>query len=58
MKKQKRKRKTISLLAEIESGIKAQQSAGLERWNQIEYLKADMMNFVMEHGLDDYREWS
>ncbi|MEA4971358.1 MAG: relaxase/mobilization nuclease domain-containing protein [Candidatus Pelethousia sp.] len=52
----RQERKTISLLAEIESSIKAQQSAGLERWNKIEYLKqaAKTMNFVTEHDIEAY----
>ena len=46
----------ISLRIALEDSIKAQQSAGYARWNKIEYLKqaAKTMNFVAEHGLDDY----
>ena len=56
VRKTRQERKTISLLAEIESSIKAQQSAGLERWNKIEYLKqaAKTMNFVTEHDIEAY----
>lgn len=56
VRKPRQKRKTISLLAEIESSIKAQQWAGLERWNKIEYLKqaAKTMNFVTEHDIEAY----
>jgi len=56
VKKPRQERKTISLLAEIESSIKAQQSAGLERWNKIAYLKqaAKTMNFVTEHDIEAY----
>lgn len=56
VRKPRQERKTISLLAEIESSIKAQQSAGIERWNKIEYLKqaAKTMNFVTEHGIAAY----
>ena len=52
----KPERKGISLLIDIENSIKAQQSAGYERWAKIENLKraAKTMNFLTEHGIREY----
>ncbi|MEA5058984.1 MAG: relaxase/mobilization nuclease domain-containing protein [Candidatus Pelethousia sp.] len=52
----KPERKGISLLIDIENSIKAQQSAGYERWAKIENLKraAKTMNFLTEHGITEY----
>lgn len=52
----KPERKGISLLIDIENSIKAQQSAGYERWAKIQNLKqaAKTMNFLTEHGITEY----
>ena len=48
----------VSLLIDIQNNIKAQQSAGYQRWATIENLKraAATMNFLTEHGIDSYEE--
>ena len=48
----------ISLLIDIQNNIKAQQSAGYQRWATIENLKraAATMNFLTEHGIGSYEE--
>ena len=48
----------VSLLIEIQNNIKAQQSAGYQRWATIENLKraAATMNFLTEHGIGSYEE--
>ena len=48
----------VSLLIEIQNNIKAQQSAGYQRWATIENLKraATTMNFLAEHGIGSYDE--
>ena len=52
----KPERKGISLLIDIQNSIKAQQSAGYERWAKIQNLKqaAKTMNFLTEHGIMEY----
>ena len=48
----------VSLLIDIQNNIKAQQSAGYQRWAIIENLKraAATMNFLTEHGIGSYEE--
>ena len=48
----------VSLLIDIQNNIKAQQSAGYQRWATIENLKraAATMNFLTEHGISTYGE--
>ncbi len=48
----------VSLLIDIQNNIKAQQSAGYQRWATIENLKraATTMNFLTEHGISTYEE--
>ena len=48
----------VSLLIGIQDNIKAQQSAGYQRWATIEKLKraADTMNFLTEHVIGSYEE--
>ena len=48
----------VSLLIDIQNNIKAQQSAGYQRWATIENLKraAATMNFLTEHGISTYEE--
>ena len=48
----------VSLLIDIQNSIKAQQSAGYQRWATIENLKraAATMNFLTEHGIGSYEE--
>mgnify|MGYP001622976289 CR=1 FL=1 len=57
--RQPRQRKgKVSLLIDIQNNIKAQQSAGYQRWATIENLKraAATMNFLTEHGISTYEE--
>ena len=48
----------VSLLVDIQNNIKAQQSAGYQRWATIENLKraAATINFLTEHGISSYEE--
>ena len=48
----------VSLLIDIQNNIKAQQSAGYQRWATIANLKraAATMNFLTEHGIGSYEE--
>ena len=48
----------VSLLIDIQNNIKAQQSAGYQRWATIENLKraAATMNFLTKHGIGSYEE--
>ena len=49
----------VNLLIDIQDNIKAQQSAGYQRWATIENLKraaAATMNFLTEHGIGSYEE--
>ena len=48
----------VSLLIDLQNNIKAQQSAGYQRWATIENLKraAATMNFLTEHGIGSYEE--
>ena len=48
----------VSLLIDIQNNIKAQQSAGYQRWATIENLKrpAATMNILTEHGIGSYEE--
>ena len=48
----------VNLLIDIQNNIKAQQSAGYQRWATIENLKraAATMNFLSEHGIGSYEE--
>lgn len=48
----------VSLLIDIQNNIKAQQSAGYQRWATIENLKraAATINFLTEHGIGSYEE--
>ena len=47
-----------SLLIDIQNNLKAQQSAGYQRWATIENLKraSATMNFLTEHGIGSYEE--
>ena len=49
-------RKGISLRIDLENSIKAQQSAGYEKWAKLHNLKqaAMTLNFLTEHGIDTY----
>ena len=51
-----REDKKIRLVVDIENSIKAQQSAGYERWAKIHNLKqaARMLNFLIEHEIESY----
>ena len=51
-----REDKKIRLVVDIENSIKAQQSAGYERWAKIHNLKqaAKSMNFLTEHEIESY----
>ena len=51
---------SVSLLIDIENSIRAQQSVGYEHWAKIHNLKqaARTMNFLTEHGIDQYRDLS
>ena len=48
----------VSLLIDIESSIKAQESRGYEQWAKIHNLKlaAKTMNFLTEHKIEQYAE--
>ena len=48
----------VNLLIDIQNNIKAQQSAGYQRWATIENLKraSATMNFLTEHGIVSYEE--
>ena len=48
--------KGISLRIDLENSIKAQQSAGYEKWAKLHNLKqaAMTLNFLTEHGIDTY----
>ncbi|HEK4595959.1 TPA: relaxase/mobilization nuclease domain-containing protein [Clostridioides difficile] len=50
--------KRIRLVVDIENSIKAQQSAGYERWAKIHNLKqaAKSMNFLTEHNIEYYSD--
>ncbi len=50
--------KRISLLIDIQNNIKAQESAGFAQWAKINNLKqaAKTLNFLTEHGIDNYDE--
>lgn len=50
--------KGISLLIDIQNSIKAQQSAGYERWAKLHNLKqaAKTLNFITEHKIDTYAD--
>ena len=54
----RQRRGKVSLLIDIQNSIKAQQSAGYQRWATIENLKraAATMNFLTEHGIGSYEE--
>ena len=56
--KKKPERSGVSLLIDIENCIKAQQSAGYERWAKIENLKraARTMVFLDQHGISHYTD--
>jgi hypothetical protein len=56
----KRGGKKLSLLIDIENSVKAQQSAGLARWQKIENLKmaAKTLNFLTENNLLEYGDLS
>ena len=51
-----KERKGISLRIDLENDIKAQQSAGYEKWVTLHNLKqaAKALNFLTEHGIDTY----
>ena len=51
-----KERKGISLRIDLENNIKAQQSAGYEKWEKLHNLKqaAMTLNFLTEHGIDTY----
>ena len=48
----------ISLQIDLENSIKAQQSAGYEKWAKLHNLKqaAMTLNFLTEHGIDTYSD--
>ena len=48
----------VTLLIDIQNSIRAQQSAGYQRWATIENLKraSATMNFLTEHGIGSYEE--
>ena len=48
--------KEITLWIDLENSIKAQQSAGYAKWAKVHNLKqaARTLNFLTEHGIDDY----
>ena len=50
--------KGISLRIDLENSIKAQQSAGYEKWAKLHNLKqaAMTLNFLTEHGIDTYTD--
>ena len=58
LKTPKPERSDVSLLIDIENCIKAQQSAGYERWAKIENLKraARTMVFLDQHGISHYTD--
>ena len=58
LKMPKPERSGVSLLIDIENCIKAQQSAGYERWAKIENLKraARTMVFLDQHGISHYTD--
>ncbi len=58
LKTPKPERGGVSLLIDIENCIKAQQSAGYERWAKIENLKraARTMVFLDQHGISHYTD--
>ena len=58
LKAPKQERKGISLLIDIQDSIKAQQSAGYEKWAKLHNLKqaAKTLNFLTEHGIDQYAD--
>ena len=58
LKTPKPERSGVSLLIDIETCIKAQQSAGYERWAKIENLKraARTMVFLDQHGISHYTD--
>lgn len=58
MKTPKPERTGVSLLIDIENCIKAQQSAGYERWAKIENLKraARTMVFLDQNGIARYTD--
>lgn len=58
IKEPKPERKGVSLLIDIENSIKAQQSAGYERWAKIENLKraARTMVFLDQNGIARYAD--
>ena len=58
LKMPKPERGSVSLLIDIENCIKAQQSAGYERWAKIENLKraARTMVFLDQHGVSRYTD--
>ena len=58
LKTPKPERSGVSLLIDIENCIKAQQSAGYERWAKIENLKraARTMVFLDQHGISCYTD--
>ena len=53
-----KERKGISLRIDLENDIKAQQSAGYEKWVTLHNLKqaAKALNFLTEHGISSYGE--
>jgi len=57
-RKPKQRSGQVSLLIDIQNNIKAQQSAGYQRWATIENLKraASTMNFITERGIGSYEE--
>lgn len=56
--KPKQERQGISLLIDIQNSIKAQQSAGYEKWAKLHNLKqaAKTLNFITEHKIDTYTD--
>ena len=58
-KEPKPERKGVSLLIDIENSIKAQQSAGYEKWAKLHNLKqaARTLNFLIEHEIESYPDF-
>ena len=56
LKAPKQERRGVTLMMDLESNIKAQQSAGYKRWATIENLKraAKTMNYLTDHGIEYY----
>ena len=56
MERKPKENRKISLRIDLENSIKAQQSAGYEKWAKLHNLKqaARTLNFLTEHEIDSY----